>query len=129
MKTNEEQLRVIKEAIETQRPLSFRYLNSEGKLTNHNAVYPKQIIMEADYPLFEAYCHFTKDVRLFRIDRVQALRLGKVRKPFDLKQEIFGILVALAVLALVFLLLLLFSPKYRWRRLREFLFTQLGIGQ
>lgn len=129
MKTDEEQLHVIKEAIETQRPLSFRYLNSEGKLTTHNAVYPKQIITETNHTLFEAYCHFTKDVRLFRIDRVQALRLGKVQEPFDFKQEIFGILVALAVLVLIFLLLLLFSPKYRWRGLREFLFTQLGIGQ
>lgn len=129
MKTDEEQVHVIEEAIKTQQPVSFRYLNSEGKLTTHNAVYPKQITTEANHTLFQAYCYFTKDVRLFRLDRVQTLRLGKTQEPFSLRQEILGILVALTVLALVFILLLLFSPKYRWRTLRELLFTQLGIGQ
>ena len=94
-------------------------VNSDGQFTTHNAVYPKRVFMSGDHLLFQAYCFFTKDLRAFRVDRVQRLRFGGSRQRTSLLYGIGSFSFAIAVLVLVFAVLILFSPKYRWRQLRE----------
>ena len=127
VKLNEsESLRTIQQAIQNREPVSFGYRNSDGEFTTHNAVYPRRIFTGGDYRFFEAYCHFTRDVRVFRFDRVRRLRLGRAYARAGLLYWIGSFLFAVLVLISIFMVLILFSPKYRWRQVREFLFERLS---
>ena len=117
----------IRNAIEQKDRISFKYLRPDGQMIRHNAVYPREIFRKGNHIFFKAYCHFTKDVRLFRLDRVQSLRLTSTEKRFTTRQEIIGAIIAIVFLLIVFLCLLFFSPKYRWRSLRKFILMKLGI--
>lgn len=124
--TESEILEVIRQAIQSDKAVSFRYRNSDGQFTTHNAIYPKRIFTGGDHRLFEAYCHFTGDIRLFRVDRVQRLQFGRLGAPVGLLYWIGAFVFAAVVLILVFAVLILFSPTYRWRQVREFLLDQLA---
>jgi hypothetical protein len=111
----------IEKAMEGRLPIAFRYLRPDGKITRHNAVYPRKIEAAGAHQLLHAYCHFTKDVRTFRLDRIQGIRLGSSRR-VTLAEAVFAGVVVGVFLFLVFLFLLFFSPKYRWRHLKHELF-------
>jgi len=110
---------VIRAAIAADASLSFRYEKPDGTVTRHNAVYPKQLFDQGEHILVRAYCHFTRDSRIFRVDRIRAVRIRTRPQDYPLRYDIAGALISLALLAAVFLSLLLFSPKYRWRQLRH----------
>ncbi len=117
----------IEEAIKKKEAISFRYLRPDGQMIRHNAIYPREIFSKGKHTYFKAYCHFTKDVRLFRLDRAQSLRLTSTEKRFTTRQEIIGVIIAIVFLLIIFLYLLFFSPKYRWQSLRKLIFMKLGI--
>lgn len=121
-----ESLRTIQQAIQSREPVSFGYRNSDGEFTTHNAVYPRRIFTSGNHRLFEAYCHFTTDVRVFRFDRARRLRLGRTYAPAGPLYWIGSFVFAVVVLISIFMVLILFSPKYRWRQVKEFLFERLG---
>jgi len=76
--------RKILTAIWQKAGLSFQYRRPDGRITSHNAVYPSEILDKEGQVFFRAYCYFTRDVRLFRLDRVRQLRL----KPSALSQRL-----------------------------------------
>ena len=120
----EEHRHNIEDAIKKRDAISFRYLRADGQRTRHNAVYPREIFEKGNHIFFRAYCHFTKDTRLFRLDRVQSLQLTSREEHFTTRREIIGVIVTIV---LAFLFLLFFSRRYRWHRLKEFIFMKLGI--
>lgn len=111
----------IRTAMERDVPIAFRYRRLDGKETRHNAIYPRRLDMEGEHQLLHAYCHFTRDERTFRLDRIQSIRLGAPRR-LGIPEAIFAAFVVAFFFFFVFLLLLFFSPKYRWRHLRHELF-------
>lgn len=117
----------IRAAIIEKQGLSFVYERQDGKIIIHNAVYPRQLFQKGNQFYFKAYCHFPGDTRVFRLDRIKSLQVKPKQEPLTKKQKILGVVVAVLVLFLAFLVLLLFSHKYRWRSLRHFIFIQLGL--
>lgn len=82
----------IRTAMERHLPVAFRYRRPDGKVTRHNAVYPRQLDRDGDHDLLHAYCHFTRDLRTFRLDRIQSIRLGSARRP-EISEAIFAAFV------------------------------------
>jgi predicted DNA-binding transcriptional regulator YafY len=117
----------IMAAIKGKEGLSFNYVREDGQTTTHNAVYPRQLFRRGNQFYFRAYCHFPGDTRLFRLDRVQSLHVMPKREPLTRGQKILSAILVIVGILIVFMLLLLVSPKYRWRSLRRFIFTSLGI--
>lgn len=117
----------IRAAIIEKQGLSFVYERQDGKIIIHNAVYPRQLFQKGNQFYFKAYCHFPGDTRVFRLDRIKSLQVKPKQEPLTRKQKILGVVVAVLVLFLAFLVLLFFSHKYRWRSLRHFIFIQLGL--
>lgn len=117
----------VRAAIIEKQGLSFAYEREEGEIITHNAVYPRHLFRKDNRLYFRAYCHFSGDSRVFRLDRIKSLQVKPKQEPITRKQKILGVVVAVLVLFLVFLVLLLFSPKYRWRSLRHSIFTYIGI--
>lgn len=91
----QEDLLRIREAIEQKEGLSFKYLRPDGRVIRHNAVYPREIYGDEQHTYFKAYCHFTHDVRSFRLDRVQSLRLNPKKEPLTLRDYISVVVVIL----------------------------------
>lgn len=108
----------IRAAMERDLPIAFRYRRLDGKLTRHNAVYPRRLDLDGKHPLLHAYCYFTHDERTFRVDRIQSIRLGSARWP-GVAEAIFAAFVVAFLLFFIFLFLLFFSHKYHWRMLRH----------
>ena len=108
----------VRTAMERDLPVTFRYRRPDGKVTTHNAVYPRRLDLEGDHDLLHAYCHFTRDNRTFRLDRIESIRLGLARRA-GVPEAIFAAFVVALLLFFIFLFLLFFSPKYRWRNLRH----------
>ncbi len=106
-------------AIATKSAVSFRYHKADGTVTRHNAVYPKQLFEQGQHTLVRAYCHFTRDWRAFHVDRIRRIRIRRRLPQVPLRYEILGAAGAIALVITIFLLLLFFSPKYRWRQLRH----------
>ena len=77
----------IREAIEQKEGLSFQYRRPDGQVIRHNAVYPREIYSDEQHTYFRAYCHFTRDVRSFRLDRVQSLRRVPKKEPLTLRRS------------------------------------------
>jgi len=117
----------IRTAILEKQRLSFVYEREDGEIITHNAIYPRQIFRKGNRFYFRAYCHFPGDNRVFRLDRVKSLQVKPRHVIFAKRQQILGVIIAILLFLLVFLVLLLFSPKYRWRSLRHSIFTYLGI--
>ena len=117
----------IRAAIIKKQGLSFVYEREDGEIITHNAVYPRHLFRKGNQFYFRAYCHFTRDTRVFRLDRIKSLQVKPKQEPLTRKQKILEVVGAVLVLFLVFLLLLLFSRRYRWRSLRHFIFTYIGI--
>jgi predicted DNA-binding transcriptional regulator YafY len=117
----------IRAAITKKQGLSFVYEREDGEIITHNAVYPRHLFQKGNQFYFRAYCYFTRDTRVFRLDRIKSLQLKQKREPLTRKQKILEVVGAVVMLFLVFLLLLLFSRRYLWRSLRHFIFTYIGI--
>ncbi len=117
----------IRAAIIDKQSLSFVYEREDGEIITHNAVYPRHLFRKDNRFYFRAYCYFSGDTRVFRLDRIKSLHVKPKQEPINIKQKIWGVVVAVVVLFLIFLVLLMFSPKYRWRSLRHAIFTYLGI--
>jgi hypothetical protein len=117
----------IMAAIKGHEGLSFNYVREDGQITTHNAVYPRQLFRRGNQFYFRAYCHFPGDTRLFRLDRVQSLHVMPKREPLTLRQKILSVILVIVGILIMFILLLLVSPKYRWRSIRRFIFTSFGI--
>ena len=112
----------IRAAIDQGLPVSFRYERSDGMIARHNAVYPKEVFRQGQHTLCRAYCHFTRDSRVFRIDRIHAIRLRTPLRGIPSRYGVLGFIVALALIIAIFALLIFLSPKYRWRKLRNQIF-------
>ena len=93
----QEHLLRIREAIEQKESLSFRYRRPDGRIINHNAVYPREIYGDEQHTYFKAQCYFTHDVRSFRLDRVQLLRRVQKKEPLTLRDYISVIVVILLI--------------------------------
>ena len=111
----EEYLSTIGQAIEQGEGLSFRYLRPDGRIIKHNAVYPREIFTDKNHIYFKAHCYFTRDVRSFRLDRVQSLRSFSKKEPLTLRHYI----VVLAVIVLGFTFYMIWTltggdPKGEW---------------
>ncbi len=117
----------IRAAIIKKQGLSFVYEREDGEIITHNAVYPRHLFRKGNQFYFRAYCYFTGDTRVFRLDRIKSLQVKPKQELLTRKQKILEVVGAVLVLFLVFLLLLLFSRRYRWRSLRHFIFTYIGI--
>jgi endonuclease YncB( thermonuclease family) len=99
-KEDQEYLLRIKEAIERRESLSFQYRRSDGRIISHNAVYPWEIYGSEQHTYFKARCHFTRDIRSFRLDRVQLLRQVPKKEPVTLRDYISVVVVILLIPAL-----------------------------
>jgi len=97
----------IRQAMDKRRPISFVYKNEKGEIVAHNAVYPRRVFQKANHMYLEAYCHFTSDVRLFRLDRISSLKVVTERTDRRRKQGTFS-WVTLVIAALAILLLLMY---------------------
>jgi len=117
----------IRAAIIKKQGLSFVYEREYGEIITHNAVYPRHLFRKGKQFYFRAYCYFTRDTRVFRLDRIKSLQVKPKQEPLTRKQKILEVVGAVFVLFLVFLLLLLFSRRYWWRSLRHCIFTYIGI--
>ena len=117
----------IRAAIIKKQGLSFVYEREDGEIITHNAVYPRHLFRKGNQFYFRAYCYFTGDTRVFRLDRIKSLQVKEKRVPLTRRQKILQIVGAVLMIFLVFLLLLLFSRRYWWRSLRHFIFTYIGI--
>jgi len=98
----------IKSAIINKHVLSFVYEKEDGDVITHNAIYPRQLFRENNHFYFRAYCYFTDDTRVFRLDRIKSLQVKLKPKPLTWKQKILIVAVVGFVLLVVFLALLLF---------------------
>ena len=117
----------IRAAIIKKQGLSFVYEREDGEIITHNAVYPRHLFRKGNQFYFRAYCYFTGDTRVFRLDRIKSLQVKEKRVPLTRRQKILQIVGAVLMIFLVFLLLLLFSRRYWGRSLRHFIFTYIGI--
>jgi endonuclease YncB( thermonuclease family) len=93
----QEHLLRIREALEQKEGLSFQYRRPDGQVIRHNAVYPREIYSDEQHTYFRAYCHFTRDVRSFRLDRVQSLQRVPKKEPLTLRDYI-GVVVVILLL-------------------------------
>jgi len=98
----------IKSAIINKQALSFVYEKEDGEIITHNAIYPRQLFRRNDHSYFRAYCHFTNDTRVFRLDRIRSLQVKLKPEPLTRKQKIMIMAGVGFVLLVVFLALLLF---------------------
>jgi hypothetical protein len=110
---------VLHAAIAADAGVSFLYEKPDGTITKHNAVYPKQLFHHGQHTLVRAYCHFTRDSRIFRVDRMRAVRIRRRLPHLPWWYEVAGAIGAIALLIAVVIFLLFYSPKYRWRQLRH----------
>lgn len=93
----QEYLLRIREAIEQKEGLAFKYQRSDGQVIRHNAVYPREIYSGEKHTYFKAYCYFTRDVRSFRLDRVQSLRRAPKKEPLTLRTRVIAAVLILLI--------------------------------
>ncbi len=56
-------------------------------------MYPREIYSDEKHTYFKAYCYFTRDVRSFRLDRVQSLRRSPKKEPLTLRDYVSVLIV------------------------------------
>ena len=93
----QEDLLRIREAIEQKEGLAFKYQRPDGQVIGHNAVYPREIYNDEKHTYFKAYCYFTRDVRSFRLDRVQSLRPTSKKEPLPLRSRVIAAVLILLI--------------------------------
>lgn len=93
----QEYLLKIRKAIEQKEGLSFKYLHPDGQVIRHNAIYPREIFSDEKHTYFKAYCHFTRDIRSFRLDGVQSLRPTSKKGPLTLRSRVIVIVLILLI--------------------------------
>ena len=71
----------IRAAIIKKQGLSFVYEREDGEIITHNAVYPRHLFQKGNQFYFRAYCYFTRDTRVFRLDRIKSLQVKPKREP------------------------------------------------
>jgi predicted DNA-binding transcriptional regulator YafY len=98
----------IRTAIIKKQGLPFVYEREDGEIITHNAVYPRHLFQKGNQSYFRAYCYFTRDTRVFRLDRVKSLQVKQKQEPLTRKQKILEVVGAVLMIFLVFLLLLFF---------------------
>lgn len=96
-KEEQEYLLRIREAIEQKEGLSFQYRRPNGRIISHNAVYPRELYGNEQHTYFKARCYFTRDIRSFRLDRVQLLRQVPKKEPLTLRDYISVVVVILLI--------------------------------
>lgn len=109
----------IATAIANRSGLSFVYERADGTIVTHNAVYPREQFQAGGQFYFRGYCYFSCDTRVFRFDRIKSLQVQPRAEARADRRQVLDIIIGILLLALVFLLLLLFGKKYSWRRARE----------
>lgn len=67
-------LELIREALQTQKVLSFNYLDRHGNQTQRN-VEPYQLVLKGSRWYFHGYCIERADFRLFRVSRTSNLQI------------------------------------------------------
>ena len=97
MEKEQEYLLRIREAIDQKTGLAFKYRRSDGQVIRHNAVYPRELYSDEQHTYFKAYCYFTRDVRSFRLDRVQSLRQSPKKEPLTLRDYVSVVIVILLI--------------------------------
>jgi micrococcal nuclease len=60
-------------------------------------VYPREIYSDEKHTYFKAYCYFTRDVRSFRLDRVQSLRRAPKKEPLTLRSPVIAAVLILLI--------------------------------
>lgn len=93
----QEYLLRIREAIEQEEGLAFKYQRPDGQVISHNAVHPREIYSDEKHTYFNAYCYFTRDVRSFRLDRVQSLRPTSKKEPLPLRSRAIAAVLVLLI--------------------------------
>lgn len=93
----QERLLKIKEAIEQKGSLAFKYCRSDGRIIKHNTIYPREIYGDEPHIYFKAYCYFSHEIRLFRLDRVRSLRSTAKKEPLKVKDYLIGVVLILFV--------------------------------
>ena len=109
--TQDDSVEVIQAAIAGKLPVSFRYERPDGRIARHRVVYPKEVFDKWHFTFMRAYCHFTPDSRVFRIDRIRSIRIAR-SLPDILDRHQLIMLVALVLLIAVFTSLFVLSPTY-----------------
>ncbi len=71
----QEQLEVIKTALQDSRLLSFEYTDRYGNRTERTAE-PYQLVMKGSHWYWQGYCHQRNDFRLFKLSRMSNLRIS-----------------------------------------------------
>ncbi|MCL4537353.1 MAG: thermonuclease family protein [Nitrospirae bacterium] len=93
----QEYLLKIRKVIEQRGVLSFKYLHPDGQVIRHNAIYPREIFSGEKHTYFKAYCYFTRDIRSFRLDRVQSLRPTMKKEPLTLRSRVIAVVLILLI--------------------------------
>jgi hypothetical protein len=117
-------------AIKDKKSVSLKY-SGKDELT-YREVLPERLFRRGEHLYLEAFCLKRMEYRRFRLDRIKSLRLNQNSSSISKKErigEIIGIIVSLLLILSCFLLLLLFSHKYRWQHFRKFIFMKLGLEE
>ena len=94
----------IQRAIAQRTSIFFQYHRADGQVTTHSAVYPRQIVRKGDQYFLKAYCQITRDVRLFRLDRLRLLPLiehRERRSESNPTYTVLGVILAIALLSYI----------------------------
>ena len=75
-------LEIIKTALQDYRLISFEYLAHHGMKTIRT-VEPYQLVFKSGHWYFQGYCHIRNDFRLFRLSRISNLQMKE--ETFDLR--------------------------------------------
>ena len=74
----EETLPVIEQAITEGRTLRMTYWTAGREERTTRTVEPYRIEWRGDVPYLVGYCHARMDERVFRVDRIERLKVGKL---------------------------------------------------
>lgn len=71
-------LSILFESIVKKRQVLLSYQSVESKITVQRNIEPIGVFQEAQYWYFMAHCHFRKEVRQFRLDRISSIQLSDI---------------------------------------------------
>jgi predicted DNA-binding transcriptional regulator YafY len=71
----------LRQAIDRGRTIEMRYASTRPHRRRRRKADPYRLYYHDDYLYLIAYCHVNREVRLFRVDRIQALRVTD--RPFE----------------------------------------------
>lgn len=82
---NPKTARAIQTAIDNQNKISMEYYSFTSNECTKRVIHPYRMIMIDSYLCVEGYCELRKDVRRFRLSRIQ--RLEVLDKKFEIKED------------------------------------------